>query len=280
MITTPCAKTRHLQWKPRGLGVLFPIRFAVVLTSAITLFTVSPGRSATNSISEFYGFPPPPLSPKAGLVLASDGNFYGTTYNGGDGWYPSGFVLGDGSAYQLTSSGKLTMMMVMGGTGIPGGPQAPLVQAQDGYLYGTDPNFDSGLGAIFRFSTNGLMATNVFHFWHGRGQLPKWQRPQRSVASPAVTSLNLTSLLPSTAQRRRHGQRRHNLQDQHDQFRIFSLLNYFQGSSTGSSPTGPLTEDVAGNIYGTTSSGGVNSQGNGLSQMNPSGSAIKHPGFF
>jgi uncharacterized repeat protein (TIGR03803 family) len=64
----------------------------------------------------------------AGLVQATDGNFYGTTSYGGGNNY--------GTVFEMTPTGKLTMLHSLSGTD-GAQPKAGLVQATNGDLYGT-----------------------------------------------------------------------------------------------------------------------------------------------
>jgi uncharacterized repeat protein (TIGR03803 family) len=66
--------------------------------------------------------------PQAGMVLATDGNFYGTTYYGGTHDY--------GTVFKITTAGTLTTLhsfAVVDGSH----PAGALVQATDGNFYGT-----------------------------------------------------------------------------------------------------------------------------------------------
>jgi uncharacterized repeat protein (TIGR03803 family) len=66
-------------------------------------------------------------APSAGLLQASDGNFYGTTVGGGGG--------GDGVIFQLTP--KLAYSILLNFTIARGAnPQVPLVQHSNGIIYG------------------------------------------------------------------------------------------------------------------------------------------------
>ena len=76
-----------------------------------------------------------------GLVRATDGNFYGTTYAGG--------ASGAGTIFKITPSGTLTTLYSFDGSGGSGGPQAALVQGANGDFYGTATY---GSGTIFSLS--------------------------------------------------------------------------------------------------------------------------------
>src|SRR5205807_3357645 len=92
------------------------------------------------------------IAPSLGsLLLAADGNMYGTTVAGGD--------IGQGSVFKLTPAGAVTALHsfnVIDGAN----PEACLVQASDGKIYGT--TFFGGLhgeGAIFSITTDGTVTT-------------------------------------------------------------------------------------------------------------------------
>ena len=94
-----------------------------------TVFRISPTGVETNLHSFHYsvdgGYP------YAGLVLGSDGNFYGTTSSGGTGNF--------GTVFRITPSGVLTTIHSF--TNTPGESAFPsylgLVQGSDGNFYGT-----------------------------------------------------------------------------------------------------------------------------------------------
>jgi uncharacterized repeat protein (TIGR03803 family) len=66
--------------------------------------------------------------PAAGLVQATDGNFYGTTFEGSANY--------DGTVFKITPSGKLTTLHTFDSTN-GATPFAALVQGTDGNFYGT-----------------------------------------------------------------------------------------------------------------------------------------------
>ncbi len=89
--------------------------------------------------------------PNAGLVQGADGNFYGSTINGG--------ALGDGTVFQLTPQGTLTTLVSFDGTN-GANPLAALVPGGDGNFYGTTENGGTyNNGTVFRLTTNGLLTT-------------------------------------------------------------------------------------------------------------------------
>jgi uncharacterized repeat protein (TIGR03803 family) len=77
-----------------------------------------------------------------GLVLGSDGNFYGTTLGGGSNNL--------GTVFQLTPAGVVTTLVSFDGAN-GSGPSASLVQGSDGNFYGTTSGGGAfGNGVIFQ----------------------------------------------------------------------------------------------------------------------------------
>jgi uncharacterized repeat protein (TIGR03803 family) len=91
--------------------------------------------------------------PQSPLLLARDGNFYGTATEGG---------LNDfGTVFRVTPTGTFSNLLSFAGTN-GAWPYAGLIQAADGYLYGTTQYGGLfSLGTVFRISTNGELATLV-----------------------------------------------------------------------------------------------------------------------
>jgi uncharacterized repeat protein (TIGR03803 family) len=86
--------------------------------------------------------------PQAGVIQASDGNFYGTTSAGGA--YTNDAGLGYGTIFEMTTNGTLTTLISFNGTN-GASPQAGLVQSTDGNFYGTTANGGTnGYGTVFR----------------------------------------------------------------------------------------------------------------------------------
>ena len=100
--------------------------YALLLLCAVTAIA-SPAQTFT-SLFSFDGTDG--AYPQAGLVQATNGDLYGTTYAGGangSGW---------GTVFKITPSGTLTTLHSFDGTD-GAFPYAGLVQATDGNFYGT-----------------------------------------------------------------------------------------------------------------------------------------------
>ncbi len=109
--------------------------------------------------------------PLAGLLQASDGNFYGTTYLGGndDPASSCGGTSGCGTVFKMAPSGAMTILHRFAGRtlGVGDGsyPEASLIQASDGNFYGTTTGSlqSSDHGTVFRMTPDGIVTT-VFAF--------------------------------------------------------------------------------------------------------------------
>ncbi len=105
--------------------------------------------------------------PYAGLVRATDGNFYGTTLEGGSN---NGCSLGSGSCgtlFKITPGGTLTTLYsfcAQPGCADGGNPYAGLVQASDGNFYGTTfGRGANGYGTVFKSTPSGAL-TSLYSF--------------------------------------------------------------------------------------------------------------------
>jgi uncharacterized repeat protein (TIGR03803 family) len=138
-----------------------------------TVFKMTPTGTLTTLVSLcFYCTDSDGADPNAGLVLATDGNFYGTTYLGG----PSGICWqGCGTVGKISPQGKpTTLYSFCSQPNCTDGysPFSGLIQATDGNFYGTtqaggDANCNppSGCGTLFRMTPDGKLTT--LHIFHG-----------------------------------------------------------------------------------------------------------------
>ncbi len=92
------------------------------------------------------------VNPYAKVIQASDGNFYGTTYNGG--------TQGNGTIFKITPSNVTTILHNFNdGSVVSDGydPQSKLVQARDGNFYGTAQYGGTfGGGVFFQITSAGV----------------------------------------------------------------------------------------------------------------------------
>lgn len=137
---------------------------AAILASGANVNVVADAARVT-TLSAFSGVNG--ALPYAGLHLANDGNFYGTTFQGGVNGPPFGL----GTVFRLTPSGVMTTLISFSNaTGTR--PLAALAQGADGYLYGTtSQGGDSNSGTLFRISTNGSF-TALLSFTNTNGARP------------------------------------------------------------------------------------------------------------
>src|ERR1039458_10134403 len=136
-----------------GCGTVFEINLAGVLT---TLYSFCP-----------RGFPCTDGSkPMAGLVQATNGKLYGTTYMDGLADCPF-YDTGCGTVFEITPTGTLTTLYSFcSQSGCTDGelPTAALVQATNGNLYGTTLGGGAnGYGTVFKITPTGTL-TMLYSF--------------------------------------------------------------------------------------------------------------------
>ncbi len=195
--------------------------------------------TAAGAVTTLYSFCSLPkcqdgAMPCGGLVLASDGNFYGTTSQGGaDGI--------SGTVFRITPTGKLTTLHSFDGTD-GSGPQAPLIQAADGELYGITENggYEFNAGTFFKVTMRGTLTT-LYNFSAGflSGTLVQATDGNFYGTSESAGANGygmIFKLTPSGG---------------------FSILHSFD-STDGSAPACGLLQASDGNLYGTTYQGGSN----------------------
>ncbi len=122
-----------------------------------TLFRMTPAGSIT--VLHAFAGNPDGAAPFSALVEASDGNFYGTTFDGG--------AFNAGTVFRMTPAGAVTVLHSFARGAADGGrPMGTLIQANDGNFYGT--TFNGGTserGTVFRMTPAGGVA--VLHSFAG-----------------------------------------------------------------------------------------------------------------
>ena len=124
-----------------------------------SVFVMTPGGTLTMLAS--LGAEDEGGGPVAGLIQATDGNFYGTATRGGN---------ENGMVFKVTPTGTLTTLYSFcSQSGCPDGrsPFAGLVQGADGNLYGASSSggdfnscsLEQGCGTIFKIALDGTLTT-------------------------------------------------------------------------------------------------------------------------
>ena len=131
-----------------GYGTVFKMTPGGVVTTLVN-FT---GNSGSNRGQ----------SPASGLILGNDGNFYGTTSEGG--------VYGYGTVFKVTPNGVLTTLVDFAGNSATNSGNSPnaLIQGSDGNFYGTTASGGANLdGTVFKMTPSGTLTTLVNFTYDG-----------------------------------------------------------------------------------------------------------------
>ncbi|MEH2069786.1 MAG: choice-of-anchor tandem repeat GloVer-containing protein [Nostoc sp.] len=182
-------------------------------------------------------------SPKAGVVLGSDGNIYGTTSTGGS--------QNKGTAFKLTAPNftALTTLVQFNGTN-GNNPIARLFQASDGNFYGvTSTGGTNDLGTIFKLAkTTFTTLTTLFNFNSTNGAGPAGRlisgadgRLWGTTSAGGVNGKGTVFKVPLTGG-------------------TPTIVVNFNGTN-GANPLARLQLASDGNYYGTASAGGASNKG-------------------
>ena len=141
-----------------------------------TIFKLSP-EGNFSTVYTFGATASDGVQPNGSLLLASDGNLYGTTVNGGTNHCGGGGETNNcGTVFRLSLTGALTILHSFGPTVDDGiAPQGALIEASNGFLYGTTASGGGGTcghsyacGTVFRSSTAGALTTLYAFATNGR----------------------------------------------------------------------------------------------------------------
>jgi uncharacterized repeat protein (TIGR03803 family) len=179
-------------------------------------------------------------NPYAPLMQATDGNFYGTTFQGG--------ANNQGTVFKMTPAGALTSLYSFSGTADGRSPQAGLVQGTDGNFYGTTVGGGSAnYGTIFNITPIGTLTT-LHMFTAAEGWYPYAGLVQSTDGNFYGSTLGGGTFGYGTVFQFSSGA-------------TLAALYHFCGQSgcaDGANPTAGLVQASDGNFYGTTYQGGAN----------------------
>ena len=182
--------------------------------------------------------------PLAGVILGTDGNFYGTTMSGG--------AYGEGTVFKVTPDGFLTTLHSFAGSDGQD-PQSGLVQGEDGNFYGV--TWGGGIGAygvVFKITSTGQFT--VLHQFCSFPNCGDGFQPQDSLIQGTDGNFYGTTY---------HGGA--SFDGPGTVFRVsptgeFSVLHQFCAQwscADGAAPSASLVQATNGNFYGTTQRGGI-----------------------
>jgi len=124
------------------------IRAAVLAISLLLASGVAHAQTRLDVVTAFG--PVDPQAPVAPLIQGADGNFYGTT--------PQGGTSNAGTVFQVTPAGALTLLYSFTGAGDGGYPSAGLIQGTDGNFYGTaSQGGAANAGTVFQMTPVGSL---------------------------------------------------------------------------------------------------------------------------
>jgi uncharacterized protein (TIGR03437 family) len=202
--------------------------------------------------------------PTAGLIQASDGNFYGTTSGGDNNNSP---VLTGGTVFKITPEGALTVLYsfcAQAECADGGNPLSGVIQALDGNFYGTTSGGGStNAGTIFKVTPGGVLTT--VHSFCTQTACADGYSPSTALIQASDGNLygttsggganNKGSIFKVTS------------------VGTFTTLYGFcsqAGCPDGSAPAAGLIQASDGNFYGITFNGGSNNGGT-VFQITPGG---------
>jgi hypothetical protein len=219
------------------------------------VFEVSPNGSGGWTGSVIYSFNGAIGSylgnaPTPGLVMDGAGNLYGTNLDGGNNDQGYVFELSPGSG----GTWSLTHLHDFSGTD-GAAPYATVIMDQAGHLYGTtnlggsSTKCTAGCGVVFQLTNNsGVWTETVLHNFSGQ----EGSNPQAALLMDAAGNLYGTA---GNGGVRNFGAV-FELSLTAGVWHYRSLYSFVSGNSDGAFPNTALVMDGAGNLYGTTWSGG------------------------
>jgi uncharacterized repeat protein (TIGR03803 family) len=179
--------------------------------------------------------------PRSGVIRDSAGNLYGTTAAGG--------TANVGVVYELDTTGQLTVLHSFTGWSDGAYPEAGVIRDSAGNLYGTTSYGGTGFGhqgggVVYKLDTTNEF-TVLYSFVAGTGG----EYPFAGVISDSAGNLYGTTYAGGAGSS--------GVVFKLDTSGNETVLYSFTGGADGANPYASVISDSAGNLYGTTFSGGT-----------------------
>src|ERR1017187_3277131 len=184
-------------------------------------------------------------NPSAGVIRDSAGNLYGTTQRGG--------TANAGVVYKVDSTGHETVLYTFTGGADGGDPWSGVIRGSAGNLYGTTQvGGTAGAGVVYKLDTTGH-ETVLYSFTGGFTGGPDGSYPYAGVIGDSAGNLYGTTYQGGTAGK--------GTVYKLDSAGHETVLCSFPAGADGENPYAGVIGDSAGNLYGTTTSGGTANAG-------------------
>ena len=205
-----------------------------------------------------------PKVPESGLVMDGAGNLYGTTISGGDSSCATQGTSYCGTVFRLAKNRKLTVLHSFTGGADGAAPYGSLLMDKAGNLYGTTYvggdlscklQGENGCGVVFKLDPSGK--ETVLHTFTGKADGAFPIGGGVSLVADAAGNLYGAAAYAGAfgGQCGIYGCGTVFKVDKNGKF---SVLHTFSKDGTeGETPNGALALDPAGNVYGTTQTGGA-----------------------
>ena len=209
--------------------------------------------------------------PTNGLLLASDGNFYGTTPTGGPGTFTGADY---GTVFRITPAGAFTNLVNF--TGDNGtNPYAPPIEGSDGNLYGTTagggPLGPTRNGTVFKMTKAGALTTLLeFPYDPTTDTFPNGVSPQAALVQGTDGNYYGTTVgggTPNVQNTAGHG----TIFEMSPAGALLQSVTVHQSNGEPGDPRAPLIQASNGNFYGTSYEGGGDTNAGTVFEFTPAG---------
>jgi uncharacterized repeat protein (TIGR03803 family) len=246
----------NFDWHKEGANPLYPALLAQGQDGSLygTLQTQLFGEgsvfnsSLSGTVTQIYGFTGDDGEfPQSGLSLGFDGNFYGTTEEGG--------TLRLGTVFKISPGGGMTVLHEFTGSADDGAyPWVPPIQTPDGNIYGATYN-GTYPGIAYKIAPSGVFS--VLTTLPSKTQAPFILGADGNLygTTPYGGDFNLGTVFQLTTKGK------------------LKIIHSF-GSTDAQHPFGPVLQAADGKLYGTTPWGGTNGLGT-VYVMSTSGAGYK-----